>query len=685
MIRKLVFCVCAALALTCSLYGQTTFGSITGTITDPSGAVIPNAQVTVTSQNTGVTRRVSTGTDGVYVVPNLQPDTYKVAVEQQGFNAVERSGVVLFANGTVSIDLQLAVGASSTKVEVTGAPPIINTETSTTSFAKIGEHIQDMPVLLRQSHGDLGVAIYNPGTGVNGSANIYANGVRQLDSVMSTDGIIEMADPDGVGGGQIGPGLDAVAEINYVLANSPAEFRSPVNFTIVSKGGTNEFHGGAFYEVNNTVFNARQFFAATVPVHVYNDFALNFGGPIRKNKTFFFVNWEQESNHTQTVVTSNTPLVSWRSGIFASAVKDPLTGQPFPNNQIPASRISPTSLAAQNYFYPLPNYGPATLQSGNWRGTHPGIGTPKSIDGRIDQNFSERDAVFGRLSYRHITSLTGSAFMPPLGTGQQFRNSGTAVLSWTHAFSPNLFNEVRGGYARNYNRYFPDLVGSDIISSLGIQGISTQGIHGVPYITVTGLTGTNQASNGLSLDTNFEWTDNLSWTHGNHAMKFGFDAIRDQIGGYTVGAAYGNFGFTTAYTGVAYADFLLGLPQTTQLNIPAPNQYQRGSSYAVYAQDQWKLSSRFTLNYGLRWELQGPYHDKFGRIFSFNPATGSLVLPDAGVSGVNPLYPHNIPIETATQAGYPDNTLLRFPKHNFYPRVGAAYNLNYAQNERSGR
>ena len=647
--------------------------------------MVPGAQATATSQNTGATRRASTGTDGVYSLTNLQPDTYKVTIEQTGFNSVVRSEVVLFANATVNLDVQLIVGSSSIKMEVAGTAPVINTETAATSFAKIGEHLEDMPVLLRQSHGNLGVAVYNPGAGVNGSANIYANGIRQLDSVTSNDGIVEMADPDGVGGGQIGPDLDSVAEINYILANAPAEFRSPVNFTVVTKTGTNQFHGSAFYEINNTAFNARQFFSATVPMHIYNDFVISIGGPIRKNKTFFFADWDQESNHTQTVVTANTPLVSWRSGIFSSAVKDPLTGQPFPGNQIPASRISPTSLAAQNYFYPLPNFGDPTLQSGNWRGTHPGISTPKSMDGRVDQNFSERDAVFGRLSYKRVASTPGSAFMPPLGTGLQHRNSGTAVLSWTHTFGPNLINEVRGGYARNYNLFYPDSVGSDIISKLGIQGITTQGIHGVPYITITGLTGTNQSSNGLSLDTDYEFTDNMSWTHGAHNMKFGFDAIRDQIGGYNVPAIYGNYGFTTAYTGAAYADFLLGLPQTTQLVIPTPNQYQRGSTYAVYAQDQWKLSSRLTLNYGVRWELQGPYHDKYGRIFSFDPKNGSLVLPDNGMTSVNPLYPRNIPLETATQAGYPDNNLIRSPKNNILSAHRRGVQADFRRQNRHSR
>jgi len=669
----LLLAACFAL----SAPAQTTFGTITGTITDATGAVIPSAPVTVVNEETGVARRASTAANGIYSILDLQPGTYKLKVEATGFVTAERSGVVLFANRVVNVDLQLNVGASATQIQVTDAPPLVNTETATTSYTKIASHLESMPILARQAHGNLQPAIYNPGANVNGSANIYANGIRQLDAYMSNDGIVEMADPVGVGGGQIGPDIDAVAGITYTLANSPAEFKTPVNFTTVSKSGTNQFHGSAFYEINNTIMNARNFFAATVPVHVYNDWVLAFGGPIRRNKTFFFADFDDESNHGQGIITANTPLVPWRSGTFTSAVKDPTTGQNFPNNQIPASRISPVAQKAQNYFFPLANFGAANLQAGNWRSVNPTIGVTKTMDGRIDHSISERDLVFGRFSYKRVNAQTSSNYMPPLGTGHQQRDSGTSVLSWTHTFSPNLINEARTGYARNSNRTNPNLVGSDILNQIGISGINTQGAKGLPFILITGITGTNQPTGGQALDTDFQWTDNLSWTRGAHSFKFGLDAIRDQIGGATLSNIYGTYNFTTAFTGVAYADFLLGLPQTTASSIPTPSQYLRGTMWSAYAQDQWKLTPRLTLSYGIRYELAGPYYDRYGRIFSFDPKNGALVLPTNGVPNINPLYPRNIPIESATEAGYPDNTLVRFAKKNFYPRVGAAYKLTH--------
>ena len=670
--------VCALAALVAPrAFAQSTFGSITGTVTDPTAARIAGARVTVTNQDTGVSRKADAGADGVYSITNLLPGTYRVQIEASGFNLLERSGIVLDANRVVNVDAQLAVGTPSTKMEVEAAAPIINTETATTSFVKPANEIVDTPLLMRQSHGILGFAVYNPGANIGSSAEIMANGIRTLDGYSSTDGIIEMADPNGVGGGQISPDMDSIAEINYILANAPAEFKSPANFTTVTKSGTNQFHGMGFYEYNSNRMNARNVFATTIPFHVYNDFVFNLGGPIRRNKTFFFANYDQEHNRGQTVVTANTPLVPWRTGNFTGVAnfKDPLSGQPFANNQIPANRLSPQGVNVLGIFYPLPNFGGPTLQSGNWRGVRPSIGRTKIWDGRVDHNFSERDAIFVRLTYKRITALNAQAFMPPLGQANQQRDSTTGAASWTHTFSPGLLNEVRAGVGRNSNRFHPTLIGSDLLSQIGIPGISTKGVNGVPFFTITGLTGTNQTSNGLSVDTDYHFMDNVAWTHGAHSTKFGFDAIRDFIPGFTYGNIYGTYNFTGTYSGNPVADLLLGLPQTAGLSIPTPEQHLRGTMWSLFAQDSWKLSQRLTLNYGIRYELAGPYYDANGLLVGFNPANGSLVVPDNGLAHINPLYPNNIPIQTASQAGFPAGSLVRFPKHNFYPRLGAAYKL----------
>jgi hypothetical protein len=665
-----------------SASAQTTFGSITGVVTDPSGAAVPNAQITVVNQDTGFTRRQSTAVTGVYTVPDLAPGSYRVRIEGKGFNPQERQGVLLDANHVVTVDIQLAVGMATTQVDVQGTVPIITTETATTSFVKTDAQLLDSAVNVRQGNSTQGFVMYNPGVGVNDSGNYSGPGARQIDTYWTNDGIVEMQDLVGSGGSGIGPDLENVAEINYVLVNAPAEFKSATTITTVSKSGTNAYHGSLYYDYNGSALNARNFFAATVPFTVYNDFAGSFGGPIKRNKTFFFGDYEGSRNRRSAVVKGNTPLAAWRTGDFSGLlasgkiVKNPLTGVNFPNNVIPASLINPVSQNLQSFFYPTPNCGTAGQQAGNWCGNLPAHSDFNIFDGRLDHYFRERDTIFGRFSYHRAPILGQRGLLPPVGTYNQQRNDASAIIAYSHTFSATLFNEIRVGISRDTSDVSSTLMGDKIVSQVGIQGITNSGIPGQPTLSISGLTGTSSYSiHDKALD-NFELTDNVSWTKGRHAFKFGADFIRDLNNqNYLPNNLYGSFSFTGRYSGAAYADFLLGLPQTTGLSNPAPSSYLRGQMWNFYAQDQYKVSQRLTLSYGVRWELAAPYHDKFGRTFNYSPSLGALVVPNNGIQYINPLFPKSVKVLTASQAGYPDNSLLDFQKHNIYPRVGLAYKL----------
>jgi Carboxypeptidase regulatory-like domain/TonB dependent receptor len=666
--------------------GQTTFGTITGTVTDPSGAVVPGALVTVRNEGTGATRKVTAASDGDYAVADLDLGTYDVQVQAKGFTTQDQPHLVLNARQVLNVNFKLRVGASSTTVQVTGAAPIIDTQTPVLSTTKTSTELLRLPLTARQDASNNAFAIYNPGVGVNDSGNFFANGVRQIDTYDSTDGIVEMADPTGIGGGQIQADIEGVSEITYITGTPNAEYESPVNFIQSTKSGTNQFHGSLYWDNNNSAFNARNFFASTVPFRNFNDFAASIGGPIKKNKLFFFADWEGQFNRGDDIIVANTPLPAWRAGDFSSLLSqspptqlvNPLTGQPFPNDQVPSSMISSVSQKLENYFYPAPNYGPAGLQAGNWRGLFPARNRPviDPIDGRIDYYATQKDAVFVRGTYRRIPENTQEDFMPPVGFRDQVRISAMSVLSWTHTFSPTLLNEARAGFSRNDNDFHPALIGSNIISQVGIQGVPTTGLYGVPVLSISGITGTNQLSATDDLDTNFQFIDNLSWARGAHSMKFGFDAIRDQVQPLSLNnAMYGDYNFASTFSGFAYTDFLLGLPTTTSLVRPAPREYSRGTFWSFYGQDQWRITPRLTLNYGLRYELQGPYYDLFGRISNFDPALDAIVVPDNGLKYVSPLFPTNIPIVTASKAGYPAKSLVQFRKTNFYPRIGLAYQL----------
>lgn len=682
-IGYLFFGVCFSLFAVSPGIAQTTFGSITGVVTDPSGAVVPGAKVSVTNEEQGIVRRVDTGKAGTFNVPNLNVGAYRLRVSESGFATYERPGLILSANQVLNVNVRLSLAQAGATVIVTSRPAI-STATTNISNIKTARDLAQLPSITRQQ-GDQGITpfvLMNPGaSSTNGNALPKVGGVRQIAVIPTMDGILTTTNETGQGAGPIQPSQDAVQEINVQLANTPAEFSTPTSITVVTKSGTNQFHGSAYWQYNGDALNTRNYFSSTVPFRVYNDVAASIGGPIRKGKTFFFGDYEASRESAYGVVTATAPLAAWRNGDFSGQSKpviDPSNGQQFSGNVIPPDRISAVSQNIQNYFYPQPNFGSPTLLSGNWRGQFPsdtGWTHFDNFDVRIDQNFHNGDKVFGRFSYRHMPRDIHQNFLPPVGVLLEKRYGESAVLSWTHLFSPAVLNELRGGFTRENLSYNSNLIGSDIIKQVGIQGVSTVGLYGMPAIMVTGITSTSAPNNlGVSINTTFQYTDNLSWTHGTHSMKFGFDVIRTQMGGYTDNnTIYGSYNFTGIYSGTAYADFLLGIPQVTQLVNPTLPLHLRGTMWSLYAQDEYKVTPRLTFNYGLRWELNGPYYDQNGTLANFDPGTGSWVVPDSGLKRVNPRYPANIPITTTSKVGYPGNGLVNMRKLNFYPRIGVAY------------
>lgn len=664
------------------VFAQTTFGSVSGVVTDQTKAPIPDAEVTVVNQDTGLRRSQNTAATGVYNIPDLAPGTYTLRFERAGFSSQERQGIVVDANHVVNVDIQFAVGTAAVKIDVQGTAPVINTESSTTSYVKTDTELLDSAVNIRQGNTTQGFVMYNPGVSVNDSGNYSGPGARQIDTYWTNDGIVEMQDLSGSGGSGVGPDLENVAEINYVLVNAPAEFKGATTITTVSKSGTNRFHGSLYYDYNGSRLNARDFFSAKVPFTVYNDFAGSVGGPIRKNKTFFFADYEGSRNRGARVIADNTPLAAWRTGDFSNllangkVLKNPFTGLAFANNMIPSSLINPVSQNLQNTFYPQPNCGAPGIVAGNYCANLPTRNDFNIVDGRVDHYFRERDTMFVRYSYHRMRVLGQRGLLPPAGTYNQQRNSSNAVVSYSHTFSPTLFNEVRAGFSRDISDVASTLMGDKIVSDAGLVGITNAGIPGQPALSISGLTGTSSYSIHDKALTNFEVTDNVSWTRGRHAFKLGGDFIRDGNNqNYLPNNLYGTFSFKGRYTGNSYADFLLGLPQTSGLSNPAPSSYLRGNLGSFYLQDQYKITPRLTVNYGVRYELSTPYHDKFGRTFSYSPSLGALVVPDEGIKSINPLFPANVKVLTASQAGYPDGSLLKLQKNNFYPRVGVAYKL----------
>jgi len=318
---------------------QTTFGSITGTVTDQSGAVIPGVAVTITNAGTNAQRQATTSETGVFNVPNLAVGSYRVRMEAGGFRGQERTGIQINANNVVNIDAQLTVAPATNEIDVLGVAPVIDTETSTLSNVKTARELEQLPLVSRTggAHGFYAYTALNPGVSKLGQTqNPAVNGMRISQTVPTIDGIVVMAYAGG-GGGPVQPSLESIEQVNIELANPGAEFMRAGNFTVVTKSGTNQFHGGAVWDYNSGALNARNFFSNTTPFRVFNNFAASIGGPIRKNKSFFFVDYEGSRDSARQVLTGNTPLVPWRSGDFSGVrvINDPRTGGPFPGNTIP--------------------------------------------------------------------------------------------------------------------------------------------------------------------------------------------------------------------------------------------------------------------------------------------------------------------------------------------------------------
>jgi Carboxypeptidase regulatory-like domain/TonB dependent receptor len=685
--RQLTLLITMFLFFVSQAVAQTTFGSITGSVTDPSGAVVPGVTVSVTNEGTGLERKVTTSASGVFNVPNLDVGTYRVMVTAPGFATYERGGLVLSSNQVLNIDASLKLETAVTVTEVQAATPAISTETSALSDVKSNQVLQQLPLEMSRHLADKGFYTYtflNTGTSSVTTTSIpVINGVRTQSGTLPTmDGIAVTAYSGGAS--PVQPSFEAIQEVNVLTANPSAEFAVAANYTVVTKSGTNDFHGTAFYNYNSHVLNSRNFFATERPLRVYNNFGASFGGPIKKNKLFFFGDYEGSREAARRQMTVDVPLVAWRNGDFSglgATILDPTNlgadgrPTPFPGNRIPESRISPVSKNVQEVF-PLPNFGAPTLQAANFRqlfaGTT-GFTRFNMIDGRIDYNLSSRDLIFGRMSWRRMP-LDGYHFPPAIGHYPQRRYGHSGVISWSHTFSPALLNEFRTGVTYHRNSYHYDTIGSDLIQQWGIKGIIATGAPVEPIFRIDPVTYFEVDTAFNNPSTTLQWIDNLSWTRGAHFMKFGVDIIRDRLNETSISPLiYGRYNFTGIYTNFGYADFLLGIPQSTELAVDTPPRYLRATTWAVYAQDQFKVNRKLTLNYGLRWQLAGPFYHQFGAIYSFNPQSGALVIPDNAVDRINPYFPKNIPIETASQAGYPQDTLVDFPKDSIQPRFGFAY------------
>lgn len=689
--RQLIGC----LAVSSALFAQSPLGTVGGLATDPSGAPVPSAQVVLLNESTGVKVSSAPNPAGNFLFPNLTPGRYTLTAEASGFKKIELTGLVVEAFKTVRQDLRFTLATATTEVTVTeSASTVIQTDAPNISTGLNKDQIINLPTNLRSVYnnsGDSGLLaqvmpLTVPGVVQMGAGAYWMapgagpNGLRaKVDGIDTTFGNFGSPDPVSQ------PSMESVEEFTANLVGNRAEFSGLGTITTVTRTGANGLHGNVFWYARNSAFDARNTFVPAKPFQNIHDFGAAISGPIKKDKTFFFGTFEHLRGVRSYLFTSNVPTVAWRGGDFgALAVRDPLNNNtPFPSNVIPANRITPESRRAQDLVYPLPNFGAPSLTTGNYRAGFNGPEVHNIAEFRLDQNWTSSHSSFLRYQWKDsdydIPGARGQLPPTTLGTSTNTRAVNFVTIGDVWTASPTLFNEFRAGFVGLESKSSANVKGQDLIDKIGIQGLPPRpAAPGVPVFNTVGLSTFSQTLLNPVVDGHWQLSDNVTWVRGRHTFKFGGEFIHWFVNRHVPsrGGLFGNFSFQNRFSGQPYGDFLLGLPTTVGRIDPWAAQYFRWNDFSFYAQDDWKVNQRLTLNYGIRYEYNQPASARDGNLYSFDPASGAAVIATAEARRlVSPYYPSTLPIKTANEVGLND-TLRVADKNNWAPRVGFSFRLD---------
>lgn len=664
---------------------QSTNATLSGIVHDPSGAVIPQATVTVTELTTGRAHSVTSSETGNYSLTDLPIGNYRVSVSGAGFKTETIPTITLHTAQAAALDFTLQVGEAAEQIVVTAELPLLNSESSSVGQAVENKSIESQPLNGRSFWQLVALvpgASYTPGgqgTATGGASirsnqvNVQINGSGYVTNGWLLDGgdITEYEQ----GGTNVQPDVDALSEFKVFSANMPAEYGHTGNVVTVNmKSGGNQFHGTVFEFIRNDIIDAANYFTGT-DVLKRNQFGGTFSGPIKRDRVFFFTDFE-ETRQTQGIPFSLTvPTDAQRNGVFPRAIKDPATNANFPGNTIPASRFSQQAL----YFLP---YLPTAAQS-NFTGKQ-SLDIAKG-DVKIDTNLTSADHLFGRYSIVDNKEEDPNQF-PALKFQSLSSRAQNVALGESHTFGANWLNELRAGYYRDYFLFGGILTGTDFETGAGVTGYQqVQVTPSFPYITLSGYSPFNGSYSGNFPKSNriqtWQYSDTVSYTHGKHDIRFGIQHW-DQRHSFVHGQGQeGSFGFTGLVTGDAFADFLLGYPYSAYRSFPLTLYGNHGRQYAAFVQDTWHVMPGLTLEYGLRYE-RNPFFDSInGGTTGFDYTTGNLVIPmingnlvDPNIEGITPTaYPLFADRIEGTDTLHLPLSIRKTGPGQLAPRFGFAY------------
>ncbi|MDQ2901707.1 MAG: carboxypeptidase-like regulatory domain-containing protein, partial [Acidobacteriota bacterium] len=719
------------------LRAQTPTGEITGTITDATGAAIAGATVSATNSGTGSRRAVTSNDSGVYSLPSLTPGNYSLRVETKGFKAGERRDVELQVGQVDRLGFTMEVGNTSDTIEVAGGAPVIETENASIGTVIENRRIIDLPL---NGRNPLQLVSLTPGATTNGPASsqgqqrmggarnqfsLNVSGQRTSFNHYSLDGV-ENTDPN-FNTYLFLPSVDALQEFKVESGTYGAEYgRGLSQVNITTKSGTNEFHGALFEFLRNSQLDAKNFFDPKGPIAPFkrNQFGATVGGPVwipklfnGRNKLFFFFDYEGLRERKALTNSFNMPYALDRVGNFSGSsavIYDPLTRvvdsatgkviseSAFPGNIIPANRISPISTEVFKRYFPLPNQGAPGIYTANYVDNEGRRNDNDQWTLRGDYVMNASSTIQARYSHTHDTG-----YLPLTTPGLGYNNDVGAhqgMIGHVLVLGANKVNEFKFSISRLVAaNQQPSANTNNVVQQLGIAGVQTSipEYWGVPVFQFSGISTVGECSDCpfVNWDTLFQWTDNFSWTRGTHSFKFGTDSRRMRYNQLGAVVARGRFSFNGTYTADpnlrpvapqnSIADFLLGDINVSEGQTGAPIANFRGVSLNFYAQDSWKITSKLTVNYGLRYEFEPPYLDAHDAIVNIAFKWDNTMLPEYVRAGNGDPYQGNPPFKLPATVPYVRNGMFgrrayeaRF--NNWAPRAGVAYSLNSKTVIRSG-
>ena len=672
-----------------NMMAQTTSGSFVGRVTDSQGLSVVAAEVELLNEGTGARITVRTSAEGSYVFAGVPPGNYQISVKAPSFQAQRVAHLNLDVLQTIRQDISLKVQSTSEYVTVTAETPIIQTENPTLGSLVDAKQIEETPLNGRgDAYGLMGLA---PGLQRANSNALIAGSSFTGGTTMTVDGI-NMMDLFNSRMAGTPPSLEDVAEFTVITNNAAAEFgRGGAQVVMQTKSGTNQYHGSLFEFNRNVATTARNFFLAATtknPPYNRNEFGGSFGGPVKKDKLFFFATIEDLRAVTSKVVNSAMPPTSFLTGDFSGytqyVVNDPSSGAPFPGNKLPSTRISSISQGFLPY-YSAPNIATSNMLGTNFTTVLPTFEKELRVSARGDYTPGAKD----RVMFRWFVNDHGPYYSGSGGSSNKFGSyAGTGTRTWniasnwTHIFSPTIVNEFVGGFNQEAD---PRLDQNDNVDpGTLVPGIPSPpaGHGGLPTAAVSNLASiTSAGSNFNNIHYIAQFNDNLSVTRGKHTLKAGGQFLQQRTG--QGGVNLGTFSFDGRYTRLntgsvnavnAFADFLIGDTYTDGTATSTSESRTLGNSMGLYAQDDWQVTPNLTLNLGVRWEKSFPLSRTYAGASNFYPnlnnGQGELVT----LTGTpNALLSSLYPFVTGASAGLDIGNYTHTPNTNFAPRIGFAY------------